>query len=303
MVYVERVASVIRLAGRNHGVITRAQIVRTGASDKVIAGLVRAGTLRRLHRGVFVLAGTPTNHQTAVRAAMAAVGPGALASHRSAAWLAGFIDRPPAQVHLTKTTWCAWRAPGVTVHRASGPLRRRYFQDIPCTDASRVLVDLALSASAAELALAADRALAEGAVRLVDLHRELSGPPRRGLGALRRCLLHRGDFCAPDASVLEAQMARLFVRCGMPVPRAEVHAGEGGCYRIDYAYDDRQLSIELNSYTWHHSPEQMRSDLARQNALVLRGWVVLTYTWRDVLFDGKRVMADILQAYERRLRR
>lgn len=152
--------------------------------------------------------------------------------------------------------------------------------------------------TAAELAEAVDRALSRGHTRLADLHTELAAG-RRGTAALRRCLIERGDICGPDASVLEARMARLFRRWGLAVPRAEVHAGADGRYRIDYAFEDRLLAVELYGYTWHHSPEHMARDLARQRELVLDGWLVLIYSWRDVLRRERRVMSEIEAAYRR----
>jgi very-short-patch-repair endonuclease len=52
----------------------------------------------------------------------------------------------------------------------------------------------------------------------------------------------------------------------------------------------------LYGYLWHHSPEQMAHDQARQRQLVLAGWRVLVFTWRDVWNEPERVIEQICQA-------
>lgn len=278
--------------------MTRREALEAGFSDRVVERLVRTGVLRRVRRGVFVLAGAPVTQLTVIRAGLAAVGPGAVASHETAAWLAGLVDRPPEVVHACTTSAYTRRVPGVVVHRSSRPLRIRSFQGVACTDVARTLVDVAGRLRPAEVASAVDRALAGGLTRLGDLVAEL-GSGRRGGAALRRCLIERGDICGPTASVLEARMARLFRSSGLPIPRAEVHAGPGGRYRIDYAFEDRPLALELYGYAWHHSPEHMTRDLARQRRLALDGWLVLIFSWPDVVHHAPRVVAEIGAGYAR----
>lgn len=296
----EALAKLTALAARQHGVVTRRQALSMGVTDEMIAVLVVSGFLRRDRPGVYVVAGTPSSPLTAVRTALAAVGPVAVASHATAAWLAGLLDRPPATVHALTTQRYTHRVTGVSVHRSAAPPRVRVFQAVPCTDIPRTLVDLATTASPTGLGMAVDAALSRRLVRVTDLEAEISSGSRRGTARLRACLLERGDICAPDSSLLEGQVARLFARSGLPVPQAEVHAGPDGRFRLDYAYPHRLLAAEFNGYTWHHSPEQMASDLARHRALVLEGWLVLVYSWRDALYEGDKVMAEIAAAYRQR---
>lgn len=289
-------SAAIRWAQRHEGLVTREQALGLGVSDKLLTGMVAKGMLIRAHQGVYLLAGAHRSPVTRVRAGLAAAGGSALASHRSAAWLAGLIDTPPGTVEVTVIGSSHRQVPGVHVHRSNVPPRARSFQGVRCTDVPRTLVDLAATAGDDKLAVAVDRALARGTTRVQDLLRELDAGSRRGSRALRDCLSRRGDFCIPDASVLESQMARLLLRHGVPIPEAEVRAGPGGCYRIDYAYRQCRLAVELYGFAWHHSPGQMTRDLARQRQLVLQGWRVLIYTWWDVVVDGGRVATEIFSA-------
>lgn len=291
------VCAVVLTAEKQDGVITRPQALRVGASDKTLGRLVRQRILTRPHTGVYLLAGAPASPLTLVRTGLAAVGGRTAASHHSAAWLMGLIDVHPGWVDVTVSDGLKRQVPGVRVHR-SGSVPTRSFQGIRCTDVPRTLVDLAAVATPEQLGLAVDRALSAGRTRVRDLARALGEGPRPGTSRLRDCLLQRGDFGAPEASVLESQMARLLVRHGLPAPRAEVHAGRDGRYRMDYAYTEQRVAVELNGYAWHHSPEQMRRDLARQRDLVLSGWRVLVYSWWDVVYDGPRVVAEIRAALQ-----
>jgi hypothetical protein len=71
-------AVVLALAARQHGVITAAQLGRSGLSKDAIAGRVEPGWLRRRHRGVYVV-GPLETPLTAAMAAVAAGGEGGAA--------------------------------------------------------------------------------------------------------------------------------------------------------------------------------------------------------------------------------
>ncbi|MHB8506019.1 MAG: endonuclease domain-containing protein, partial [Acidimicrobiales bacterium] len=81
-----------------------------------------------------------------------------------------------------------------------------------------------------------------------------------------------------------------------PRPLAwEVKAGPDDCYRIDTQIG-RTVVAEVDGYAYHSSPEQKAADGRRRNRLRLEGWVVLVYTWRDVMDEGARVVEEIRQA-------
>ena len=51
--------------------------------------------------------------------------------------------------------------------------------------------------------------------------------------------------------------------------------------RVDLAYPDRNLAIELDSVRWHHNLHNFSHDRQRHNQLLLAGWDVLNFTWDD----------------------
>jgi hypothetical protein len=197
---------------------------------------------------------------------------------------------------------------GVRIHRSGSPFSHRTVQGLRLTDPTRTLVDLADTVPGL-LPRAVDQALAGGLVRMSDLgaatairnldHAPGGGTSRPGTAVLRAHLRALGYLGAPSPSVLESRMARLFLRYGLPRPQAEVVAGQHGEYRIDFAYPQLRLAMEVDGYVWHASPERMAADLARRNRLQALGWVVLVYTWRQVTQDPAGVAAEILAHHAR----
>jgi very-short-patch-repair endonuclease len=67
-------------------------------------------------------------------------------------------------------------------------------------------------------------------------------------------------------------------------------------FRIDAAYPELKLAIEIDGYEMRSSPEAFAADIERQNALVLEGWTILRFPWSRVVGDAAGVAADILRA-------
>ncbi len=98
-----RMAEVTRLvldrARRQGWVITRAEALELGAHTRQITELINRGVLIRRHAGVYIVAGAPDDHRVHVRATLAALGPEAMASHGTAAWLQELLELPPRLIH------------------------------------------------------------------------------------------------------------------------------------------------------------------------------------------------------------
>ena len=294
--------AIVDRARRQGWVITRSVSLAMGVHPDQMSALVHAGVLVRPHPGVYVVAAAPDDYTVVVRAAIAAAAPTAAASHWTAAWLQGITSSRPPVMHLTVVSRHSLKLVGVRTHLATPPLPSLPFRGVPCTLPARTLVDIATTATSAELADAIDRARSGQIVRLKDLEAETRSK-RRGAGALRRELERLGHSGGPSPSVLESRMARLFRTYGLPEPRAERISGPDGRFRIDYTYDDQRLGIELYGYTSHSSPAQLRKDTARQNELILAGWAVLIFTWPDVTRQPARVAAQIRAALEQAVSR
>jgi hypothetical protein len=74
------------IAGRQHGVVDRSQLEGLGIGESTVTRWVREGRLHRLHRGVYAVGHPAISWEGRCLAAVLAR-PGAVAGHRTAAWI------------------------------------------------------------------------------------------------------------------------------------------------------------------------------------------------------------------------
>src|SRR3954447_23238087 len=90
-----------RVAAKQHGVTSVAQLLAAGLSRRAVQVRIQAGRLHRIHRGVYAVGHTSLTHQGRWMAAVLACGEGAVLSHRSAAMLWGLLNPKKAAVDVT----------------------------------------------------------------------------------------------------------------------------------------------------------------------------------------------------------
>jgi very-short-patch-repair endonuclease len=69
-----------------------------------------------------------------------------------------------------------------------------------------------------------------------------------------------------------------------------------GDRRLDFAYPDQKIMIELDGRIDHSKKRIFEDDRKRQNDLVLAGWTVLRFTWDDVTKRPAEVARTIERA-------
>ena len=289
---------VAALARAQHGLITLAQLLACGVSGDQVKRWLRAGRLERVHPGVYRLPGAPSTWEQRLLAAVMGAGPGAAASHRAAARLWGLGHDDPVEVSVRRGRLP--RPAGVVLHRSTdlddGCVRVR--RGIPVTDPLRTLVDLGAVLPAWAVEDAVDRALVARLVTVAGLETvldDLGRPGRRGTGVLREVLDRRALGADRPDGLLEPRMARLLQRHDLPpaVFQHEVRDGRRFVARVDFAYPDRRVALEVDGWETHATPAALQDDLACQNALVALGWTVLRFTWADVVSRPGRVAVTI----------
>lgn len=286
-----------RFASQN-GLITRAQLRALGVDSRIERRKIQSGEWARAGKTVIRLASHRGSPEQRLLAACLGAGPAAMASHQSAAWLWGLLEPPQRPSIVVPRELCP-SLPWCDVHRTSVPPSTLHqIRGIPVTDPLRTLVDLAAVVGSAALDAALDRALAGQLVSVEGLLAEvdrLSCRGRRGTARMRENLRRRGMTDAPNPSVLESRFLRLLQQSGVQPVSLEVRAGPGGRYRLDSKLSE-EVAVEVDGHAYHHSPEQKAEDERRRNRLRLSGLFVLVYTWRDVTYDGQRVVAEIREA-------
>ena len=142
-------------------------------------------------------------------------------------------------------------------------------------------------------------AIADSALRSGDVTREeLDDASVRGAGAgaVRRVLRHADARAAnPFESVLRA----LCLESGLAVePQGEVVLGPDVIHP-DLVCRDRRAVVEGDSWTWHSTRKAHTRDCARYNLLTVHGWVVLRFTWEQVMLDQGYVRWVLARLAER----
>jgi hypothetical protein len=280
------------------GVISRSQLFALGVSRHVVQRKLATGEWERLSSKTVRLAGSARTPEQDLFALCLTAGPMAVASHQSAAWLWQFTG-PPERHAVTVPRSLSGRAAIGDVHRPTDfPAHVVTLRNIPCTDPMRTLVDVAGVVSPEELESVVDRALAGKLVSLEAVGTELerlARQGRHGVDALRSALSWRRKAGVAHPSVLESKVLRLLTSAGVTPIAVEVKPTSDLSYRVDVMLAPG-LALEVDGYAYHHSPEQMTEDARRRNRLYLNGTQILVYTWRDVVYDAHRLLAEVHQA-------
>ena len=104
------------LAARQHGVVSRPQLLELGMTDDRIGSSIRSGGLHRVHSGVYAVGYRADTREARWMAAVLACGPNAALSHFDGAALWNVYDLLGPRVHVL-TPWNR-RGAGLWVHRA-----------------------------------------------------------------------------------------------------------------------------------------------------------------------------------------
>jgi hypothetical protein len=127
---------------------------------------------------------------------------------------------------------------------------------------------------------------------------ELSRPGKAGLACLRAVLATRIELKGIGLNSYEKIAAQLFPNSGLPKPISQYEVRcDGRTYYVDFAWPEQRLFVECDSMLAHSTPEQLQSDLRRQNDLLGLGWSLLRFSHWDIVDRPDTVLAAI----ERRL--
>jgi very-short-patch-repair endonuclease len=291
--------ALVALAVDQHGIVTRSQALSAGLSDDAISTRLRSGWLRARHPGVYAVGGAPDTWHQRVLGACYAAGGLAAGSHRTAAVVWGLLDGDdPVEISVRRPK--GPRPAGTLWHRSRDlvPEHTTVREGVPVTNPLRTLVDLGAVEPWWVVEDALDRGLAQRlfSVAAVEWFRnEVARPGRRGCGVLRKVLDERALGTARPDGLLEPRMARLLKAHGLPPAVFQHLVAEAGA-RVDFAYPELRIAIEVDGYSVHGTPKAMAADFERQNRLIAAGWVVLRFTWVQVVRQPAAVAAAIRAA-------
>ena len=298
-------AGLAELASTQHGVFNWQQAQELGTTEAMIRRRVESGVLERLGRGTYVFASAPRTWEMKVSAAVAASGPLAAASHLTAAHLHGFVKRPDAMEVVAPRG--GRRRPGYTLHQSTDLLADHItvVNQIRTTTIARTIIDVGVPHGIGTTARCIDEARRLDAVELNEVAQLLHSVARKGrngVGPARRILEERLKWDQVTDSQLEDRFLRLIQRSGMPRPVGQyLILNDSGTYvaKVDFAYPEHSVAIELDGAAYHSDPETFRYDRQRQNQVVLQGWTILRFTYWDVYAGGDWVLDTVTAALAR----
>jgi len=271
------------------GACSRAALVERCGRAEVDRAL-RDGGLVRVARGRYALASA----SAAVRAA-AAVGGGVI-SMRSAAQHYGWgqklvPDRPdvtfarnrhlrPSDRRLVVPHWSNI-APEDVVDGVTG--------------VRRTLVDCMRMLPLEEALPIVESALRAGDVTLKEL-RQIAAD-MRGRGRARAMALAAMASTKPANAYESTLRAIASAIPGLEVePQRPVRLSTGLVLHPDLADPNLRIAVEAESFAWHGETAALTRDCVRYNALAVDGWVVIRFSWYQVMFDPAYVVKVLVDA-------
>jgi hypothetical protein len=287
----------VALARRQHGVVSMMQLRALGIDRGAVDWRVRRGRLHRLHRGVYAVGHARLTFRGTLWAAVLACGgvDAAVLSHRTAATVWD-LSPPPGRLDVTSLRRST-STRRLRVHRGDtlDPLNDvvRQPDGLPVTTVARTLADLAQVLTPHQLQRACHRA---EVLRTLDAHaveHQLDRLPGRRSRSLRQALATLA-VADPDItrSALEERFLALIAKSGLPRP--EVNATVAG-HEVDFLWRRARLIAETDGAAAHLTPSAFEEDRRRDAALLLAGYRVVRFTWRQITKDPSSI-AETLSA-------
>jgi hypothetical protein len=285
-----------KLAGRQWGVVSLAQLQAVGIGRSGVTRRVQAGRLRRVHRSVYAVGGAVLPREGRWLAAVMAAGPGAVLSHVSAAVHWNLLNYEPPRPEVTAPA-SRRGAPGIRLHRSHSldAQDTTNHGGIPTTTVHRTLLDIAAQVPQHHL----ERALAQAErLQLYD-HKAIEAVIHRANGHRGTKTLSKAIAADPQFTrgELEARMRKLVRDHGLPRPSFNVSldAPDHPGLEVDCYFPTHRLVVETDGWDTHRTRQAFEDDRAKDAALLAAGYRVVRFTWRQLRYDPQTV-ADRLTA-------
>jgi hypothetical protein len=273
------------VAGGQHGLLTVQQARASGLSRSQLRTLVRTGRVRVVDGRCLSVHPAPTEHKAIVReralAALLRLPAAARITCITAAELFGWersgLVPDDGLVHVYLPRAHRRTAPaGVRLHVGPPVDQSDWAWDVRCLPQPQVLADLirrlpvAEATVVVESALRVDSCLAAATTTL---------PHARGL----------------SESALEALGLALWRLAALPQPIQQATIRLDGRFvaRVDFLWPEAMLVVELDGMAKYVEPRALRDEKRRQNALVAQGFVVLRFSWADVVHRPNAVVGAV----------
>jgi very-short-patch-repair endonuclease len=280
------------LADRQHGVVSRAQLLDEGLSARAIARMVESGRLRIIFRGVYAVGHTRLRREGYWMAALLAAGDDAVLSHFTAAALWRLCNVAMFPIHVTTSGDGGRKQRDLVVHRQQLPPDSTIKIDgLRTTTPACTIALLAGSLSARELRKTVEKAQDVNRFRPDEIERHLTRMPKaRG----RRVLNDLLPLMTPDSDNARSHLERLFLKLtrSARLPEPDVNAVIAG-RRRDFSWPAHRLVVETDGYAYHSSREARTRDARRDRELLAAGWRPARFTYEEIALEPEFVNAEV----------
>lgn len=102
-----------------------------------------------------------------------------------------------------------------------------------------------------------------------------------------------------SGSVLESLLRVLLCRAGLAPPETQLVLRDpqsGAAQRVDFAWPQERLVVEADGRRWHDPQDRRDHDRRRDNTCARLGWLVLRFSWADVVHRPEQVVGAVRAA-------
>jgi very-short-patch-repair endonuclease len=246
-----------------------------GVTHRAVEHRVAIGRLYRHHTGVYLLdPPDQAGRLTRLTAAVAACGPDAVLSHRSAAEVWGLLEPRLGDIDVTVIGRNPGERPGIRRHRSLTltPSEVRTKRAIRGTSPARTGVDNARDPDLEELLAGA---FATGGVTRGQIEQGIRRRPNLPGARRLHALLDQDGGPRRTRSWGERRLLALVRQAGLPVPVTNQLVNG---YQVDAIWPDHRLIVEIDGYEFHGGRRAFATDRARDAAHVAAGYRVIRFT-------------------------
>lgn len=269
------------------GLITRQQALGCNHSPATIKTRLQHGEWVAVNRGIYRSAVYPVTSEQSLLAECLRSPGNTWASHRSAAWLHGLMEKPNR--HSVATT-SRLRSGTTRVHHIAPlfPCDEAKVHGVPATSIEKTLIDVAAEVPLPQLNYMLDEAITTRKTSLAKIEwrlKRVGGHGHSGSAAIRRALGPRRRDGQVD-SHLEREFLNLLEEAGLPKPHLQYRIKLSSRSLVaDFAFPQHKLIVEVMGYRWHGGQDRWERDLLRSSELGAAGWRVVYVTSRQMRRD------------------
>lgn len=288
LIYVGDSGEVAKFLAAHDGVITTKEAGLCGLSPAQIRGRVKRGEWIRLAHGLMRSASHEFSESAMVRAVVLAHN--GVADSTTAAWWFGMLTDLPVPLTLScagKPSVVDWP---VEVRVSRRGLRPEWVtQERGLAVTTKPLTALIASVELSNGTTFLDRMLQVGQVELADLQKAVdSAAGMHGIVEARRLV-------RIASSNSESEAERLFVRLLQAWDvTGWVQQLELGQWRMDFAWPEYRLGVEISGWAFHRDARRHANDLAKANYLEAIEWSELQYDWHMLNDDGAACVQQVI---------